>query len=113
MLHSERATGSPRPVLLFDNAAPRGSAVPENCFESCQFRHAPQPPYSHEIGPCGFFLFSNLETKLNGEQFNAMEELQRRVDELLGQVVADTMRRVFERWIQRLNQGTATDVDYV
>jgi hypothetical protein len=55
ILHGGRNAGSPTSILHFDNAAPHQSAVIESYFQSCQFRHAPQSPYSHAITPCGFF----------------------------------------------------------
>jgi hypothetical protein len=68
----------------FDNATPHRSARSENCFEACGFRHAPQPPYSPDISPCDFFLFGDLKMKFKGEEFETLEALQERVEELLG-----------------------------
>jgi hypothetical protein len=79
-----RDARSPRPIVHFDTAAFHRSAVSENYFQSRQFRHAPQPPYSHDINSCDISLFSDLKTKLKGEEFETMEGLQRQVEELLG-----------------------------
>jgi hypothetical protein len=93
---------NPRPIAHFENATPHHRDGIENCFQSCQFHHIPQPPVGPDISPCVFFLSNGLKTKLVGEQFHTLEELQRRVDQLLGQVTSDTMRRVYEHWIERL-----------
>jgi hypothetical protein len=57
ILHSRRAARSASPMLHFENAAPRRSAVTKNCFENCQFPHAPQPPDSLDTSPCDLFRF--------------------------------------------------------
>jgi hypothetical protein len=57
-------------------------AVTENCFWSCQFRHAPQLPYGHDISPCDFFLFGDRKAKLKDEELESMEEVQDGVKEL-------------------------------
>jgi hypothetical protein len=77
ILHSRCAARSARPTLHFDNAAPHRSAATDNCFESCQFRHAPQHPYNPDISLYDFFLFGELKTKLKDEEFETMEQLQR------------------------------------
>jgi hypothetical protein len=95
ILHSRRAVRSARSILYFDNAAPHRSAVTENCFEGCQFQHSPQPPQSHNIRPRDFFRFGDLKTKLKSEEFETMEELQRKSEEPLGQVTSGTLQRLY------------------
>jgi hypothetical protein len=41
-----------------------------------------------------------------------MEELQARIEELLGQLTPETMQWVDEHWIERLQQVIHTDGDY-
>jgi hypothetical protein len=113
ILHSGRNTHSGRPIVRFDHATPHRSARRENCFEACGFRHAPQPPSSPDISPCDFFLFGDLKMKLKGEEFEILEELQERVEELLGLINSELMERVSEHWIERLNQLIDTNGDYV
>jgi hypothetical protein len=75
-------------------------------FQSCQFRDAPQPPYSPDISPCDFFLFDDLKTKPKGEELESMEKLQDSVKDGLGLVTSETIRQVYELRIARLNQMT-------
>jgi hypothetical protein len=103
ILHSRRAAPSARPILHFGNGARHRSAVTEKCFENCEFRHARQPPHSADISRCNFSI-RDLKTKVQGEEFEMMEELQGQDEKLLGEVTSDTMRRVYEHWIERLNQ---------
>jgi hypothetical protein len=78
-------------MIHFNNAARSRSVVTEKCFQSCQFRHAPQPPDSLDISPCDFFPFGDPKTKLKGEELEGMGELHDRVQELLAQVTSETM----------------------
>lgn len=96
ILHRGRAGHSPRPIVHFNNPTPHQSAGTENCCQSFQFRHALQHPYSLKISPCDFFLFEDLKTKLKGEEFETMGELQERTEEWLSQITPDTMQRVYE-----------------
>jgi hypothetical protein len=113
VLLSGCGAGSPRSILHFDNAAPHRSAVIENCFQSCQFRHALQLPYGPDISLSGFFLFGDLKPKLKAEELGSMGELHDVVKELLGQVISETIQRVSEHGIGKLNQVIYIGVDYV
>jgi hypothetical protein len=104
---------SARPTVHFHNATPHGAAGNEQCFMDSQLRHAPQPPSSADISPCDFFLFGDLETKLRGEEFESVEALQTRVEELLSQITRDQMRKVYAHWIERPEQIIATNGDCV
>jgi hypothetical protein len=51
--------------------------------------------------------------KLRGEEFERLEEWQERVEELLGLMNSELMERVYEHWIERLNQLIDINGDYV
>jgi hypothetical protein len=115
ILHTGRNTHSGRSIVHFDNPTAPRSALSENCFEACGFRHASQPPSSPDISPYDFFLFGDLKRKmkLKGEEFETLEELQERVEELLSLISSELTERVYEHWIERLNQLIDTNGDYV
>jgi hypothetical protein len=54
-----------------------------------------------------------MKMKLKSEEFETLEELQERVEEWLGLINSELMERVYEHWIERLNQLTDTNGDYV
>jgi len=39
----------------------------------------PHPPYSPDLAPANFFLFTKLKTTLKGRRFQTMEEIQENV----------------------------------
>jgi hypothetical protein len=45
-----------------------------------------------------------MKMKLKGESFETLEELHERVEELLALINSELMERVYEHWIERLNQ---------
>jgi hypothetical protein len=104
---------SARPIVDLNNAIPHRSARTENCFEGYRFHHPPQSPYSPDIRPCDFFPFGDLKTKLKGDEFETLEKLRERLEEVLGQITPDLMERVYEHWIERLNQVISTNGDYI
>jgi hypothetical protein len=113
ILHRRRGMHSARPIVHFDNATPHRAAGSEQCFVDGQFRHAPEPPYSPDISPSDFFLFGHLKTKLLSEEFESAEAFRTRVEELLGQITPDQMRRVSGHWIERFEQVIAPNGDSV
>jgi hypothetical protein len=54
-----------------------------------------------------------LKAKLRGEEFGTLEQLQERVEELLGQITPEPMERVYRHWIERLNQVIRTNGGYI
>jgi hypothetical protein len=83
-----------RPIVHFDNATPHRAAGGEQWSLDSQFRHAPQPPSSPDVSPYDFLLFGDLKTQLRGEEFESMDVSQTRVEELVGQITSDQMRRL-------------------
>jgi hypothetical protein len=51
--------------------------------------------------------------KLGGEEFETLEQLQERVEELLGQITPELMDGVYRNWIERLDQVIRTNGDYI
>ena len=43
----------------------------------------PHPPYSPDLAPCDFFLFSKMKLKLKGRRFDTIEEIQAETQKVL------------------------------
>jgi hypothetical protein len=54
-----------------------------------------------------------LKTKLRDEEFEGVDALQARVEELFGQITPAQIRPLYEHWIERLEQMISTNGDYV
>jgi hypothetical protein len=59
------------------------------------------------------FLLDDLKTKLKGEEFDRVEELEERVEELLGQIIPELRQRLYEHWVHKMNQLTGTNGNYI
>jgi hypothetical protein len=46
----------------------------------------PLPPYSPDLAPCDFFLIPKMKLKLKGCQFDAIEEIQAKLQRVLDTV---------------------------
>jgi hypothetical protein len=48
----------------------------------------PHPPYSLDLAPCDFFLFSKMKLKLKVRCFDSIEEIQTKLQDMM-----DTLMR--------------------
>jgi hypothetical protein len=61
----------------------------------------PHPPYSPDSAPCDFFLFPKMKLKLNGRQFNTIEEIQAESQRVLDTLSEKDFQEAFQRWRRR------------
>jgi len=54
-----------------------------------QDQHDGYPPYSHDLAPCDFFLFSKLKLQMESRRFDTIEEIQEE-----SQQVLDTIQKI-------------------
>ena len=66
------------------------------------FKLFPHPPYSPDLSPSGFFLFSNLKILLKGKRFSSYEEVIAAVNEYFEgfetSYFSEGMKKLEERW---------------
>lgn len=65
--------------LLHDNAPVHAAAVSRAAIRECGFIELDHPPYSPDLAPSDFFLFSKLKADLRGRKFSCDEEVQEAV----------------------------------
>ena len=72
----------------------------------------PQPPYSPDLSPCDFFLFSRLKNHLKGRHFGTLDNIQKSViDELKG-IPAEAFQHCYGQWKQRRHRCVAAQGNY-
>ena len=64
-----------------------------------RFNH---PPYSPDLAPCDFFLFGYLKYQLEAKIFRTEEDLLKETGLILESKTQETLQRVFDEWITRL-----------
>ena len=57
----------------------------------------PQPPYSRDLAPCGFWLFP----KLKGCRFKTIEEMKEAVTKVIDTLTKEDFYRAFQNFFER------------
>ena len=70
-------------ILLHDNARPHVSTVTRSVLDKFKWEQLEHPPYSPDMSPCDFHLFSPLKKFLKGKRFNSDDELKDTVEDWL------------------------------
>ena len=63
-------------LLQHDNASPHTSHVSSTAIHDCGFELLPHSPYSPDLAPSDYHLFSNLKKALGGKRFSDDNELK-------------------------------------
>ena len=72
----------------------------------------PHPPYSPDLAPAEFFLFSKLKTTLKGRRFQTIEEIQEDAIRELRAITDNAFQEAFQQWKKRLEQYIASRWHY-
>ena len=64
----------------------------------------PQPLYSPDLSPCGFFLFPGLNNHLIGRHFGTLDNIQKSVTDEMKGIPAVAFQHFYEQWKQRLRR---------
>jgi hypothetical protein len=69
----------------------------------------PHPPYSPDLAPCDFFLFSKMKLKLKWRRFDTNEEIQAELQRVLDTPTENDFEEAFQkqrrRWDVYLHAG--------
>lgn len=88
--------------LLHDNAPVHKSRDSQAAIEQTGFIPLSHPPYSPDLAPSDYYLFSHLKKALKGRRFANKEELKLRTEEFFGNCSPDFYKKAFEnlpiRW---------------
>lgn len=63
-------------LLLHDNAPVHTAAVAKAAVRECGFTELDHPPYSPDMAPTDYYLFSKLKKYLRGKRFSNYDELK-------------------------------------
>ena len=99
-------------VIHADNARPHTAKKVSEFIDSAGLRNAPHPPYSPDLAPSDFYLFGYLKNKMKGESFPSADDLLQRVLQILNNISTDTLKKVFDEWLDRLQRCINAKGDY-
>ena len=59
------------------------------------------PPYSRDLAPCEFCLFSKLKEKLRGWRYETIEEMKEAVMKVIDTLTQENFHWVFQKLLER------------
>ena len=77
-----------------------------------------QPPYSHDLAPCDFFLFQKVKSAVKGHHFESTEDIQTSITQALNDIPQIAYQECYKQWQQRWErcvhaQGTYFEGDHI
>lgn len=98
--------------LHHDNAPSHTALVIRDHFAKNSTHTVPQPPYSPDLAPCDFWLFSKLKRPLRGHRFDTIEEIEAAATRELKAIPESDYNQCFEDWKIRWHKCIASGGDY-
>ena len=72
------------------------------------FKTVPQPPYSPDLAPCGFWLFP----KLRGCRYETIEEMKEALTKVIDPLTQEDFHGALQKLLERYNKHIAAGEDY-
>jgi hypothetical protein len=99
-------------VIHADDARPQ---IAQECRALCAdngLRLVIHPLYSPDRAPSHFFRFGHVKNRLHGITFQSHDESLAGIVAVFSQVPIETLQRVFEHWMERLEWVSQNNGDY-
>ena len=88
-------------LLHHDNAPAHSSNLVQHFLSKHSIALLRQPPYSPDIAPCDFWLFSKLIKPLKGQRFNDKTTVENNATSVLKAIPKSEFQDCFEKWKHR------------
>ena len=99
--------------LLHDNAAVHTVAVAKAAVKECGFEEIEHPPYSPDLAPSDYYLFSKLKKDLRGKKFDDEEEVTTAVMEHFADKEPEHFLKGIELLVQRCEKCVEIKGDHI
>jgi hypothetical protein len=76
-------------------------------------RHMPQPPYSSDLVPGDFYLFPTVKEKLERTHVADEDQFLKSLQVILRGIDREELNRVFQAWVQRVQEISEGNGDYI
>ena len=91
-----------------DNAPVHNSILVIDYLTKMGIKTVRHPPYSPDVGPCGFWLFP----KLRGCRYETIEEMREAVTKVIDTHTQENFNGAFQKLLERYNRCIAAGGDY-
>jgi hypothetical protein len=99
-------------LIHMDNASVHTARANEKKLDVSRFKSTPQPPYSPDIAPSGFFP-GWPKTQLERREYNGEDELYEAMDEILSVLSIEMIETVSVDWMNGLECSIDGTCDYI
>lgn len=99
-------------ILLHDNAPAHRSLLVQEYLAKNNVATLEHPPYSPDLAPADFFLFTRLKTSLKGERFTNSEAIKENATKALKDISKDDFQKCFEQLYDRWCKCVAAGGEY-
>jgi hypothetical protein len=72
----------------------------------------PHPPYSPDLAPADFFLFSKMKMQLKGRHFHSVADIQSKSQKVMDSLTQNDFKAAFQQWQERCDRCIAQQGDY-
>jgi histone-lysine N-methyltransferase SETMAR len=98
--------------LHHDNAPAHRSGVVMGYLEEQGIQLIPHPPYSPDLAPCDFWLFSRLKDHLRGTRYDSRSQLGSVIFQYMKQVPVQEYADCYDSWKLRLQKCISVGGEY-
>jgi histone-lysine N-methyltransferase SETMAR len=98
---------------LHDNAPIHTSGLSTAAIQGCGLTVLPHPPYSPDLAPSDFFLFTHLKQALRGRHFSSKEDLKKAVTDFLDEKSSNFFENAFSQLALRWQKCAGVFGSYV
>lgn len=110
-IQKDRPTSGTKSMkLLHDNARPHVAKKVKTYLEQQGIATISHPPYSPDLAPCDFWLFSTIKRQLGDH--SSEESLKTAITKILKNISVNEYRKTFEKWLERMQLCIDRDGDY-
>jgi [histone H3]-lysine36 N-dimethyltransferase SETMAR len=100
-------------VFLHDNASSHTARVSKKKLDDLGWEVLPHPPYSPDMAPSDFHLFTSLKGWLKGRHYNDIEEVRAGIQDYFDSKPVEFYARGFAKLPDIWDEIIALDGDYV
>ena len=95
--------------LHHDNASVHTAAITVDFLNESEVQLLPHPPYSPDLSPCDFFLFTEVKKQLNGTLFESAEDVCRAFTRAVEDIPKSTWAEEWNKWFHCMDKCIAVE----
>ncbi|CAF0990645.1 unnamed protein product, partial [Didymodactylos carnosus] len=99
-------------ILRDNNARPHRTGIVSEFLAENRVEPYPNSPYSPDLSPCDFFLFSKHKNQLRGIQFNDDNAMLNELEQAIDSLTKDDFKNCFDDWFIRMHKCIDADGQY-